>query len=60
VEGTTQGEATVLLQFIQLKFGQIPAVLETKIRRINAEALLDCSAKVLNANSLNELMDMSA
>ena len=50
------GEAKVLLTLLQLKFGDVPESVRAAIDEADAETLLLWSARVLTANSHDEVI----
>lgn len=54
-EGVTEGEALMLLQIIQLKFGHVPPKLEAKIHAMDSKTLLSFSQKVFLAENLETI-----
>jgi len=55
-QGVRKGEAKVLLTLLQLKFGDIPESVRAAIDEADAETLLQWSARVLTANSYDEVI----
>ncbi len=54
-EGMVQGEALLLQKLLQLKFGTLSDSITQRIQAADSEKLLAWSARLLNANSLNEI-----
>jgi len=55
-QGMQQGKQSFLLQLLNAKFGQLPALVDQKIRAITSEQELDrLGMRVLTANSLDEM-----
>ena len=55
-QGVRKGEAKVLLTLLQLKFGDVPESVRAAIDEADAETLLRWSARVLTANSYDEVI----
>lgn len=53
--GVRKGEAKVLLNLLQLKFGEVPQAFIRRIDEANASALLQWSGAVLTANRLEDV-----
>ena len=56
-QGRKEGEATVLLRQIELKFGPPDDVVRKRVETADAETLLRWSERILTAASLDELFD---
>jgi predicted transposase/invertase (TIGR01784 family) len=54
-QGKAEGQAKMLLQFIQLKFNHVPDALAIKIEKMNVEQLLAFGKKILEAKTLHDL-----
>ncbi|MBK1633390.1 hypothetical protein CKO31_22080 [Thiohalocapsa halophila] len=50
-QGKRQGEAQVLLRQLERKFGPVSANLRQRIQEADAETLLDCSERILTADT---------
>ena len=55
-EGRQQGEATILLRLLQLKFGEVPEAARRRIEDADAQTLLAWSERVLTAGSLEQVI----
>ena len=54
-EGLQEGEATVLLRQIELKFGPPDAAVRKRVQSADAETLLHWSERILTAGTLEQL-----
>ncbi len=54
--GLQQGELTILRRLIEKRFGTIPAWAEERLTSHSATALETLSVRVLDANSLEDLL----
>ena len=55
-QGMQQGKQSFLRQLLNAKFGQLPALIDQKIRAITSEQELDrLGMRVLTADSLDEM-----
>jgi hypothetical protein len=55
-QGKQQGEAMILLRQLQLKFGDVPQAMRTRIESADAQTLLAWSERVLTAASLEKVI----
>jgi len=55
-QGKQQGEAMILLRQLQLKFGDVPQAMRTRIEGADAQTLLAWSERVLTAGSLEQVI----
>jgi hypothetical protein len=55
-EGVQQGELTVLRRLIEKRFGSVPAWAEEGLSKLSAKELEDLSVRVLDAATLEELL----
>lgn len=55
VEGRVEGEATLLLHLLRLRFGAVPAEVEARVTTANTETLLRWSERILTAATLDEV-----
>ena len=55
-QGKQQGEAMILLRQLQLKFGDVPQAMRTRIESADAQTLLAWSERVLTAESLAQVI----
>ncbi len=53
VEGRVEGEATMLLHLLRLRFGSVPAEVEARVMAANTETLLRWSERLLTATALD-------
>lgn len=56
-EGLQQGEATILKQLLQHRFGQLPVSYTQLIANADAKTLLEWAAKVLDAKTLEDVFN---
>ncbi len=55
--GRQEGEATMLLRLIILKFGEPDERLRRSIESADAETLLHCSERILTADTLDDVLE---
>ncbi len=55
-EGRQEGEAIVLLRQLQLKFGDIPEAVRSRIEGADAQTLLAWSERILTAASIEQVI----
>lgn len=51
-ESCQEGEATLLLHLLRLRFGPLPTEVEARVTAVNTETLLQYSERILTASSL--------
>ncbi|MEW6168599.1 MAG: DUF4351 domain-containing protein, partial [Pseudomonadota bacterium] len=56
-QGLQQGEAAVLLRQLTRKFGELPPQVRRRIESADAETLLLWSERVLDATTLDDVLD---
>ncbi|CAO5163681.1 hypothetical protein FAIPA1_230086 [Frankia sp. AiPs1] len=56
VEGRVEGRADTLVQLLTLKFGPVPEAVLTTVRNGSADQLQTWTARVLTADSLDQLL----
>lgn len=56
-EGRQEGQATILLRLLQLKFGDVPEAVRRKIERADPRTLLVWSERVLTAAGIEQIID---
>ena len=54
--GDTQGKTEMLTHLLETKFGVLPTFERTTIERLDSEALLKCSERLLTAKTLQEVI----
>lgn len=52
-----EGKVDMLLQFIKFRFGNVPKILEERIKKMDPNILLAFSQQVFNAQSIDEMME---
>jgi hypothetical protein len=55
-EGLKQGEARILLRLLSVRFGALPPEIRQKIETADAETLLQWSERILDAESLDDVV----
>ena len=56
-QGIRQGEATLLLRLIELKFGAASEAVIRQIREADADTLLKWSERILTAETLTDVIE---
>lgn len=56
-EGRAEGEATMLLQLLETRFGVLPAAVTARVRSADADTLLRWSARLLSAPTLEAVFE---
>jgi hypothetical protein len=57
--GEVLGEAKLLLNLLETKFGSIPASVKTTVTRLDSDTLLKCSQRLLTAKNWQEVIEPS-
>ncbi len=60
VRGEARGEAKLLLNLLETKFGSLPASVKTTVNRLDSNTLLGCSQRLFTAKTWQEVIEPSS